>query len=535
MALTTSTTTTGAPARLMKHSRLSVILLAVPAVLLYCTSLHYAPIYLMHDEVIYALTARSIALTGRDLNGEFLPALFHIINRYGSYYVTPMVIYSTALFLRVLPFTDAVIRMPSALIGVADVVLTYLVAIRIFKRESLALAAAALLALTPAHFIHARIASDLIYPVPLALGWLLCLATFVDEDRPWMLFASTSILGIGMFSYLASVGTMPIFAVLTLLVLAAYRKPALAYGVSAAGFAWPLAALAVWLALHHAQYAELLRLYPVYESGGVNPVRGLLRLLAYFNFSVRINTYYEFFNPAFLFFSGDASILSSTRQAGVFLYPLFVLLPIGIYRIVTVDQPPIRRLVLAAFLLSPVPAVLLLDVTIHRALVMLPLGVLIATCGLEWLWVRQGGYRAAGVFLLALVLVLFVQFHRDYMSGYRARSSFWFGRDMRGAFAQVLARERPGVAAPIYLSQNILWIDSYWRMYLIQSGREDLLERTVYFDPKALDVSVLPAGTAIIADSDDAAVNEPVKQGSLRRLAMVSEPDGTPSFVVAER
>jgi 4-amino-4-deoxy-L-arabinose transferase-like glycosyltransferase len=518
----------------MNHSRLSVILLAGAAILIYCTSLHYAPIYLMHDEVVYALTARSIALTGRDLNGELLPALFHIVNRYGSYYVTPVVIYSTALFLKFLPFTDAVIRMPSALIGVTDVVLMYFVALRIFRRESLALAAATLLALTPAHFIHARIASDLIYPVPFALGWLLCLATFVDEDRPWMLFASTSILGIGMFSYLASVGTMPIFAALTALVLAVCRKPARAYVIAAAGFAWPLAALAGWLATHSAQYAELLRLYPVYDSG-VNPARALLRLLVYFNFSVRINTYYEFFNPAFLFFSGDASILSSTRLTGVFLYPLFALLPIGMYRIVTGDQSPIRRLVLAAFLLSPVPAVLLLDVTIHRVLVMLPLGVLIATCGLEWLWVSKGGYRAAGVFLLALVLALFVQFHRDYMSGYRARSSFWFGRDMRGAFAHVVARQRPGVAAPVYLSQDILWIDSYWRLYLIQNGREDLLERTVYFKPKALDVSVLPSGTAIIADSDDAAVNEPVKRGSLRRLAMVSEPDGTPSFVVAER
>jgi hypothetical protein len=63
-----------------RPSHLSVLILIAAAILIYCTYLHYAPIYLAHDEVIYALTARSIALTGCDLNGEFLPALFHIVS-----------------------------------------------------------------------------------------------------------------------------------------------------------------------------------------------------------------------------------------------------------------------------------------------------------------------------------------------------------------------------------------------------------------------------------------------------------------------
>jgi hypothetical protein len=179
--------------------------------------------------------------------------------------------------------------------------------------------------------------------------------------------------------------------------------------------------------------------------------------------------------------------------------------------------------------------VLLLDVTIHRAMVMVPFGVLIATCTLEWLCDRSGLHRIAGVALLGLSLLLFVPFYRDYMSGYRARSSFWFGRDMRGAFEQVVAAERPGGVAPVYLSQNILWIDAYWQKYLIQSGHQRLLARTVYFDPTGLDVSALPAGTAIVADADDAAVTGPLRDGQLRRLALISEPDGTPSFLVTER
>jgi hypothetical protein len=57
-----------------------VLILIAAAILIYCTYLHYAPIYLAHNEVICSLTARFIALTARDLNGEFRPALFHIMS-----------------------------------------------------------------------------------------------------------------------------------------------------------------------------------------------------------------------------------------------------------------------------------------------------------------------------------------------------------------------------------------------------------------------------------------------------------------------
>jgi 4-amino-4-deoxy-L-arabinose transferase-like glycosyltransferase len=524
------------PARWMKHSRFLVMLLAVAAILVYCTYLHYAPIYLAHDEVIYALTARSIALTARDLNGEFLPALFHIMSRYGSYYVTPMVIYITAVFLKFLPFTESVIRMPSALIGVLDVVLMYFAAGRIFQRESLAFFAAAMLVLTPAHFIHARFASDLIYPLPFALGWLLCLVTFIDQDRPWVLFAATSLLGVGMFSYLASVGTMSLFAGLTAVGLALYKKPLRAYGVAAAGYAWPLAALLVWFITHPAQYAEIVRLYPVYESTGVNPVRAFLRTFSYFSTSVRINTYYEFFNPSFLFFSGDSSILSSTRQAGVLLFPLGALIPIGVYRIVKDRRAPIRYLLIAGFLIAPLPAALLLEVTIHRALLMLPFGALVATCGLEWLLVQQQRrWRVAAICLLLFLPLQFIPFYLDYMGAYRSRSSAWFEKNMRRTFEQLIPRERPGDTTPVYLCDNVRWIDSYWNLYLVKSRREDLLARTVYVSPQQLDAAAMPAGTVVVSKAADPVVNGFMKSGSLHKVATISELDGTPSFLITER
>jgi hypothetical protein len=70
-----------------RPSHLSVLILIAAAILIYCTYLHYAPIYLAHDEGPGALPHHE---------------------RYGSYYVTPMVIYVTAVFLKFLPFTESV-------------------------------------------------------------------------------------------------------------------------------------------------------------------------------------------------------------------------------------------------------------------------------------------------------------------------------------------------------------------------------------------------------------------------------------------
>src|SRR5262245_44007173 len=114
---------------------LIVLALGAAVALLYLTFLGYAPIYLAHDEVNFALTAHAIAHTGRDLNGERLPLVFHIVTRYGRYYTTPVVIYTTALFMRVLPLSEWAIRFPTALVGVIDVVLAFLVARKLFARE----------------------------------------------------------------------------------------------------------------------------------------------------------------------------------------------------------------------------------------------------------------------------------------------------------------------------------------------------------------------------------------------------------------
>src|SRR5215204_5094166 len=108
---------------MLRGKRLAVVALIVglAAASVYATRLSYAPIYLTHDEVNFSLQAISIAQTGRDLNGRWFPVYFSEPEFTAGR--DPMMIYVTALALTVVPLSDAVVRLPTALVGVLIVVL----------------------------------------------------------------------------------------------------------------------------------------------------------------------------------------------------------------------------------------------------------------------------------------------------------------------------------------------------------------------------------------------------------------------------
>ena len=173
-----------------------------------------------------------IQMRGEERSGWFMPVIF----------------YSIAAVLKVLPLSETSARLPSVLIGVTDIILIFFIARRMFTRRWLPLVAAGMLALTPAHFILSRYALDYLYPLPFALGWLLCLLTFLESGRPRTLFAATLLLGIGFYSYIAAVLMAPIYLLFTGALLFNGRKPARDYLFAAAGFALPLLMLVPWLA-----------------------------------------------------------------------------------------------------------------------------------------------------------------------------------------------------------------------------------------------------------------------------------------------
>ena len=228
------------------NPRLRVILtsalLALCAAALYIPRLDEAPRYLVTDELFSALTAHSVATTGRDPHGTFLPLYFQMdLPKQGSpMWFQPILVYAIALAVKLLPFSEATIRLPMAIAGVVNVVLIYLVSRRLFGRELFAITAAGLLALTPAHFMYSRYAMDFQAPLPFLLGWLLCVVTYVTRADPRLLFGAGLLLGVGVYSYIAAMFFMPLYVLLTCAVLYMRRERLSRYGALAAGFLLPL-------------------------------------------------------------------------------------------------------------------------------------------------------------------------------------------------------------------------------------------------------------------------------------------------------
>ena len=489
-----------------------VVLLAA-AVVLYARHLDQAPVYMSPDEVIISVDAHSLATTGRDVHGAYMPLYFKIQMRgeERSGWFMPVIFYAIAGVLKVLPLSETSARLPSVLIGVTDLLLIFFIVRRMFKCDWLALASAGMLALTPAHFILSRYALDYLYPLPFLLGWLLCVLTYLETGRTRTLFVATLLLGVGFYSYIAAVVIAPIYILFTGALLFNARKPARDYAVAAAGFALPLLMLIPWLVGHPTAFADTANRYDLYNTNHMDALQGLRSFLSYNNIEERAGIYWSFLNPSFLFFTGDAQMPFSTRSIGVFLLPASALMIAGIC--FAIRRPtPSHFVVLLGFFVAPLAAVLVPENSeIIRAAAMLPFGVLLATMGIEALWqwgkverarevlmplgllVLAGGIaygvrslavehhltsstppligagialcviafasdaisvaRIAAVCLLLAMPIQFAGFYRDYFSDYKRRSSNWLGGNLRGALVELMELEKRDRAPYIYFAQ----------------------------------------------------------------------------------
>ena len=452
----------------------ALAVLAAGVLALYLANIGHAPIYLHEAEVLFALHARSIATTLHDTNGRLLPLYFQMPQIGVNVWFHPMVVYAMALSLKVLPLSEAAVRLPSVLIGVTDVILIYFIGVRIFRSERWALLAAALLALTPSHFMHSRLAMDYLYPVPFVLAWLLCLLTFLEHRRPATLFAATSFLGVGIYSYIASTVMMPLYLAITLTVIwTTTDRPGRWSLTAIAGFAWPLCLL-IWFVFHPDVIVQTLSRYGMDRSVAAPwpvgaPLGVVLETLwRTSRLSGRVSQYWSFFDPAYLFLTGGyANVVNSTRHVGVFPMPFVVLIPVGIVVLLPRRRPVVDALLLVAFASAPLAACLAVPepYTIDRELELLPFGVLIAVAGARHL-VTTPAWRTAGVVLLAAVPLHFVFFSVDYYRDYPRGAAFWFNWNARDAIAKVIALEPEWQPAAIYLStHHVSNLDAYWRWY----------------------------------------------------------------------
>jgi 4-amino-4-deoxy-L-arabinose transferase-like glycosyltransferase len=315
-----------------------------------------------------------------------MPLYFQSQMRYGSeMWFQPFLMYAAAASVAVFGLTEGTIRLPMALAGIVDVVLVYFIARLLFNRESVAIAAAVLMALAPAHFIHGRVAMDFQAPLPFMLAWLLCLLSYLRRSHPALLVGAGLLLGIGLYTYIAAYMLMPIYALLTFAVLYWRREPLSRYGLFAAAFIVPALCCVPFLLRHPTVLHDV---FWHYERDKPQTAGTLDLMVAHFTggrFRDAASLYWRFWNPRFLFVDGPQSMW----VAGAFLLPTAGLLAVGVLRVLR-GPAAVAVLLIGGLLTAPVPASLVGDPdAIHRAAAVLPFGVLLAVAGLDYLSAAQ--------------------------------------------------------------------------------------------------------------------------------------------------
>jgi 4-amino-4-deoxy-L-arabinose transferase-like glycosyltransferase len=490
---------------------LCVALLVTAGSWLYASRLGDVPAYLLSDEATGAVQAHAIATTGRDLSGRLLPLYFTQPEFPPGR--DPLVIYLTALVLKVAPFSEAGVRATVVLIAVVNVALMFLVAQRLFQSTAMGVVAALLLLLTPVHFMRGRLLLSPITTIPFILAWLWALWRFTVQPTSARLAAAALVLGFSTYSYLAAVVMMPIYLLITLAI--GFRRLGMRPVVQAgAAFIITLLPMVAWYLTHPERNAEIVSAYQLDGS----PVARWIRL------------YWAFFDPAFLFISGDSSLTNSTREAGYFPMAFAVLIPIGLYSLVRSMQP-VSLAIAGGLVTAPLVTVISGALEMNRVMFGLPFGVLAAAYGAHWLLqnTRRVG-KAAAIILLASVPWQFVAFHSGYMGPYRLASAQWFAGSAREG-VRALMRNATGTTGPLYISSEIEWVSYTWRFYAIADAREHMIGRVEYTSTPP---PAAPPGALLLLRSGSAHARA-ARQAGWDEVEVVSSIDGARLFDVLRR
>lgn len=507
---------------------LSIGLIGV--LILYPAFLSRTPVHLNQDELGFSLNAHSIAKTGFDENGRFFPLYFWHL---GVMWSTPIIVYLTAALLKIVSLSEATIRLPSVAIGLLDIALVSLLALRIFKSKKLAILTGFLLATTPAHFIHSRVLLDNLFIVPFVASWLLLLYLFEEKRNIWFLGGASFLLGLGLHSYHAAKIIMPLYLLFTFFTIwPQIKKEPKLFASALVPFILPIIPLIPWLSKYPDTLIDQVRYTQLYNTN-LNPLLGITTLLDPASLLRRLLVFIAYLDPFFLFFKGDASLIHSTWKTGVFLVPFAILIPFGIYNVLKNNRNRFGILVAIGFFTAPLAAALIGDhYRISRALVILPFATLLAVYGVQFLLSWRNKLLHVTCYLLLIVIpIQFAYFVYDYFKDYRIRSYSWFRYNIPAALETIIDEDQKMPLYAINLDNRIDFIDRYWRFFLIKYNREDLLGKTYYFDPYFSDLKSFPKNSLLLYNFDHVGIADSQKD-SFKKIKDIYELDGTSRFYI---
>jgi hypothetical protein len=405
---------------------------------------------------------------------------------WGDTFYQPMLFYMVALALKVLPFTEAVIRLPVALVGgMITPMVMFLMAWRLLGSGPGALAATLVVALAPTHVVLSRQALDYVMPIPFVICWLWSLKLFMDSRKTLFIVMAGAFLGVGCYSYIASWAMMPIYLLITWIVVLRAGLGLRPIVMSAIAFAVPVSVGLIWVLAHPDMLAQTATRYDTAIDG---PHYGFFE------------TYLSMLKPLVLFVRGGPAATTSTARSGFVLLPFALLIVAGLWQLAR-RRDWIAAVILAGIITAPIPAAYKGEPgMIQRAMYLLPFLGLLGALGYAALWEsKKWAWRGIAIATIVLAPLQFGYFYYDYFGHYKLRSAFYYDPVAFHLIPESLLRQAPAPA--YYFTTDVDDASVKWRYYLTKYERTDWLARTKYIAPDVRPDAV--PGSILITYIDD--------------------------------
>ena len=435
-----------------KFSMITLGLIVLLAAVLRLWSLGAVPPSPDWDEVALGYNAYSILYTGRDEYGKLMPVVLQSFNDYKPAFYT----YTTIPFIAIFGLTTFAVRLPSALVGIGAILITYFLVKELFtvrgatknskqsSVEILALIAAFLLAISPWHIQFSRAAFEA--NMGLTTNLLAMLFFLKGLKKPWLLSVAAICMAGNFYIYQSDRVFTPLLGIALFII---YRKELFSlpkkYLVSAF--------LIGVLVLSPLFYYIATNANALSRAKGVSVFSQQTMLLessqkkleedkANHNFlgevlhnrrviytRESIGGYLSHYDLNWLFLTGDSERHHAPHMGLLYLWELPFLL-IGIYALLFFPFPTKTKLLIFSwFLITPLPAAITFDVP-HavRTLNFLPTFQIFIALGLIQTFLFLKNYRLKILVCSLFFIILFCNF-AYYFNQYFVQQNYYYSRE----------------------------------------------------------------------------------------------------------
>lgn len=173
------------------------------------------PIQLNHDEVTQLYDAVSLAQTGKDIYGNFLPTIFESVHDFKP----PFYTYITALTYFILGPGEVTIRVPAAIFGVLAVPAVFFFTLKLLNSTNIALIAAFITAISPFEIFFSRKSFENGAGIFFMLTGFAFLLHFLQKGSSRIcLYLGSAVLVVGMYTYFSQAVIIPLLLLLFMVI-----------------------------------------------------------------------------------------------------------------------------------------------------------------------------------------------------------------------------------------------------------------------------------------------------------------------------